>query len=73
MQPYVRAGVLEHFRSTVIALGANPDDVLRKANVSAEALEISGSYIPHENYRYLLYCAAEATNCPHFAMEMIRH
>lgn len=72
MQPYIRIGVLEHFRATVTALGQDPDRLLHLANIPPSALEISGSYIPHQNLRLLLHYAAEATDCPHFAIEMTR-
>lgn len=72
MDPYIRAGILENFRATAESFGADPDALLREADVSPQATMIPGIYLPYANYRRLLHCAARATGAPHFALAMMR-
>ena len=72
MAPYLRAGVLENFRSTVQALGADPDALLSAADVAPEVMTIPGIYLPYANYLKLMDGAARATGVPHFGLEMTR-
>lgn len=72
MTPYLRAGVLENFRTTVEALGADTDALLREADVAPEVMSIPGIYLPYPNYMKLMHCAARATRTPHFGLEMSR-
>ena len=72
MTPYLRAGVLENFRSTAEALGADADALLRDADVAPEVMTIPGIYLPYANYLKLMDCAARATGVPHFGLEMTR-
>jgi AraC-like DNA-binding protein len=70
--PYIRAGILEHFRSTVKSLGADADALLRQADVAPEVMTLPGIYLPYANYMKLLDLAAKATGTPHFGLEMAR-
>jgi len=72
MTPYIRAGILEHFRSTVEALGADAGALLREADVAPEVMTIPGIYLPYANYMKVMDLAARATNAPHFGLEMMR-
>ncbi len=72
MKPYLRAGVLENFRTTAEALGADADALLREADVAPEVMTIPGIYLPYANYLKLMDCAARATDTPHFGLEMTR-
>ncbi len=72
MTPYIRAGILEHFRSTVESLGGDADALLREADVAPEVMTIPGIYLPYANYMKLLDLAARATGAPHFGLEMMR-
>lgn len=71
MNPYIRAGILENFRSTAETLGADPDALLREADVAPEATVIPGIYLPYANYMRLLDITARATGAPHFALAMM--
>ena len=73
MNPYIRAGILENFRATAQALGADPDALLREADVAPEATVIPGIYLPYANYMRLLEIAARETGAPHFALAMMRN
>ena len=72
MKPYLRAGVLENFRTTAEALGADADALLREADVAPEVMTTPGIYLPYANYLKLMDCAALATGTPHFGLEMTR-
>jgi AraC-like DNA-binding protein len=72
MTPYIRAGILEHFRSTVESLGGDADALLREADVAPEVMTIPGTYLPYANYMKLLDLAARTTESPHFGLEMMR-
>jgi len=72
MIPYLRAGVLENFRATVVSLAGDADALMREADVSAEVMMIPGAYLPYANYMKLLDCAARATATPHFGLLMAR-
>jgi AraC-like DNA-binding protein len=72
MTPYIRAGILEHFRSALEALGGDADRLLRQADVAPEVMTIPGIYLPYANYMTLMDLAARATGTPHFGLEMMR-
>lgn len=72
MTPYIRGGILEHFRSTVEALGGDADLLLRQADVAPEVMTIPGIYLPYANYMTLMDLAAHATGAPHFGLAMMR-
>ncbi len=72
MTPYIRAGILEHFRATVEALGADADALLREADVAPEVMTLPGIYLPYANYMKLMDLAARAAGAPHFGLEMMR-
>ncbi len=72
MTPYIRAGILEHFRATVEALGGDTDALLCEADVAPEVMTIPGIYLPYANYMALLDCAARETATPHFGLAMAR-
>jgi AraC-like DNA-binding protein len=73
MTPYIRAGILEHFRTTVESLGGDADALLRRADVAPEVMTIPGIYLPYANYMTLMDLAARATGAPHFGLAMMRH
>jgi hypothetical protein len=64
--------VLENFRTTAEALGADADALLREADVAPEVMTTPGIYLPYANYLKLMDCAALATGTPHFGLEMTR-
>lgn len=70
--PHIRAGVLENYQQTVLGLGGDPQALLAAADISPEALEISGSYIPYANYLRLHEMTARTLNCPQFGLLMAR-
>jgi len=72
MTPYLRAGVLENFRVTAEALGADPQALLVEAEVAPEVLTMPGIYLPYANYLKLMDSAARATATPHFGLLMTR-
>lgn len=72
MKPFLRAGVLENFRATAQSLGADPDQLLRQADVAPEVMTMPGIYLPYSNYLSLLGMAAQATDTPHFGLLMTR-
>lgn len=72
LTPYIRAGILEHFRATVESLGGDADALLRQADVAPEVMTIPGIYLPYANYMQLMDLAARATEAPHFGLAMMR-
>lgn len=72
MKPYIRGGILENFRATAEALGADVDALLSEADVAPEVLSIPGIYLPYANYMRLMDSAARASGAPHFGLEMTR-
>ncbi len=62
---------MEGFSETVIALGGDPDQLIRDSGVPAE-LSDPDAWMPYANWLRLLENAALATNCPHFGLEFSR-
>lgn len=72
MIPHIRGGILEHFPSTVSALGSDPAALLAAADVAAEVLTVPGVYLPYPSYLRLMDLAARDTGTPHFGLLMGR-
>ena len=63
-----RVATLVHLPQLLRQLGADPDDILRRAGLDAAALSHPENRVSYSQVGIVLDCAAAATSCPHLGL-----